>query len=476
MEYLLKSAVLISIFYFFYRLFIANETFFRSKRWFFLSGIILSMLLPLYHINTYVILPENSVNTVVEKVKSGIVNLHQVSLEKHQTADWHAIILGVYIAGILVLSVKLLIELISLFRLISIARKRHKQSYICVETEQDIPPFSFFRYLVFNPREFTAEEQKQIIAHELVHIKQWHSVDMLLVRLFTIVQWYNPIVWLYRRAMVQNLEFIADKFAQDKIHNLKSYQYLLLKIGVEKRLFALTNNFINTNLKKRIMMLQKTRKSPVNQLKYILLLPAMMIFLYGFNTRKVYVNDTKKNNTKAIVIDKKTDEKTLLEYSKILAGQVKGASVIFNTLRNKDNIITRLEIVFQYSGKQAQYYEKKSENGIDKIEIYVKKPDIFIVRDLDEDSNAYVEFTRSNLSYFTQNDQADNNKNFITFKSVIFQDKEYGYAVINGKLMIINSEGTNIDKSLGNKIKKYLLHKKLISEVNGISELKIHIE
>jgi len=95
---------------------------------------------------------------------------------------------------------------------------------------------------------------------------------------------------------------------------------------------------------------------------------------------------------------------------------------------------------------------------------------------LDEDSKAYVEFTRSNVSYFTQNDQADNNKNFITFKSVIFQDKEYGYAVINGKLMIINSKGTNIDKSLGNKIKKYLLHKKLISEVNGISELKIHIE
>ena len=112
-------------------------------------------------------------------------------------------------------------------------------------------------------------------------------MDILLTHLACIVLWVNPFIWLYKKDLKQNLEFLAD---HDTVNNAvckKAYQYTLLKTSAPSHQLALSNNFYNSLIKKRIVMLQKSKK--INQFKYALVIPLLAIFLMSFNTKEMYV-------------------------------------------------------------------------------------------------------------------------------------------------------------------------------------------
>ena len=288
MEYWLKSAGIIAIFWLFYKIFLQRETFYNANRIYFLAGILMSFLLPFYVIYTYVELPATSLIEVADSSIKKIADTAIVIEEIQPVIDWKRLLIYVYVAGFLFLSIKLLLELISLVRFLKNARKVRKNDYYLLITTEKIAPFSFFNRIVIPEKLLNSVDFDKILAHEKIHVKHWHSIDMLIVRITSIVQWFNPFVWMYKYVMEQNLEFIADDFAQREIRNLKEYQYLLLKTGTGKSLFALTNNYFNTNLKKRIIMLQKVKSNRINQLKYIFILPLLSFFIYSFNTKEVY--------------------------------------------------------------------------------------------------------------------------------------------------------------------------------------------
>lgn len=362
MEYLLKSALISTVLYSFYKVFLQKETFFQSIRIYFIIGIIVSIVLPIVIIPIYIEVAPIVVSEILENTPftenlietEGII----IPIETKEAINWLGLIGIIYLIGVIVFTIKFLIDLASLISLLFYGRKTKIKKYIFVETEKEISPFSFFKFIVYNKNKFSKTELKDIIAHEKVHVQQKHSLDILLMQLLTVVQWYNPFVWLYKKDLQQNLEYIADKEAQEKAKTHKEYQYLLLKTSIKNNPFALSNNFFNSHLKKRIMMLQKSQTKKLNQIKYLLLIPLLAIFLYAFNTKEIIkpqsenlIIDWKNNSKKVIVIDvshggKDTganvenvlEKDIVLEISKKIKTLYKG-NVIIEFTREKDEFI-----------------------------------------------------------------------------------------------------------------------------------------
>ena len=209
MEYLLKSSGIIAIFYGFYKIVLERETFFQSNRYFLLTGILIALVLPYINIPLYI--GNNS-----KPIEDFIVLENHAIITKDETINWLTIFNKIYLIGVLFLIGKLIVNLISLGNLILKHPVEKVNGFSMVRTHQDISPFSFFNYIVFNPNQFNSKELKQIISHEKIHAFQYHSIDIIISQIISIILWFNPIIWLYKKELVQNLEFIADDKAQQE--------------------------------------------------------------------------------------------------------------------------------------------------------------------------------------------------------------------------------------------------------------------
>ncbi|WP_299521395.1 M56 family metallopeptidase [Winogradskyella sp.] len=285
MEYLLKASAVIVIFYVLYKLFLQRETFFQTNRGYLLIGLLASVLLPLIVIPIYVEYTPTVMDSSILYINSPEV----LENPNEMAFDWIGLASIVYTFGAIFFLGKLLIELASLKLLFKKHRFFKNGSYIFIETENDIPPFSFFNWIVYNPKKYTREELQHILNHEKAHARELHSIDIILTQLSCVLLWFNPLIWLYKKEVQQNLEFIADKKAQDFSSCEKSYQLILLKASAPQHKYLTTNNFYNSQIKKRIIMLHKSKSKKANVWKYSLVLPILALFLMSFNTKEIFI-------------------------------------------------------------------------------------------------------------------------------------------------------------------------------------------
>lgn len=263
MEYLIKVSAILILFYTCYKLFLNRETFFESNRYFLFLGLIAAFVLPLIVIPKYI-----EVEPIITQNAYVINETNSQSIVADNAISLTTTITYIYVIGVLFFIGRFLLQFSSLVLLYLNSTKQRVASYIYVITRKALSPFSFFNWIVFNPKQFNARELDQIITHEKVHAQQLHSIDILLVELTSILLWFNPFIWLYKKDLRQNLEFIADKNAEAVSNCKKSYQHLLLKTSVPNYQLVLTNNFYNSLIKKRIVMLHKNRSNNKNQLNF----------------------------------------------------------------------------------------------------------------------------------------------------------------------------------------------------------------
>ena len=188
--------------------------------------------------------------------------------------------MGIYSFFVFVFVIRFLLQVFALGRII----QQGKQiSTSLIFTQQPTTPFSFGSFIVVNPKQYDTEMLKQIIQHEEVHIKQWHTLDIILAEMLTIICWFNPMSWWLRQRLRLNLEYIADSAVLRSGINRKNYQYNLLKVSQPDYQVQLANNFNHSLLKNRIIMMN-VKKSPFFKLwKYSLLLPLVFTLLLGLN-------------------------------------------------------------------------------------------------------------------------------------------------------------------------------------------------
>ncbi len=366
MDYLLKASGIVVILFLFYYIFLRNETYFKSIRSYLLIGLLIVVSIPLVEIPVY-----------IEQVTSQITmenfgEIASAQFIESQSFDWIQLLTSVYLLGVLIFSIKFLIQLISLGYLLSKHQIEKKGRHYFVETSKNISPFSFFNIIIYNSSQFSIEELDQIINHEKAHAIQWHSLDTILSHLLVITLWFNPFVWLYKKAVQQNLEFLADAYAIRQVNNQKNYQLTLLKTCGATYCTELTNNFYNSLIKKRIVMLHKDKSKNNSQWKYALLLPLLVAFVFTFNTKIIAqekeskeVTETFEINSEIIdlIIDKNTTKEGLDEIKKTFKDEADLTVSFKGIKRNSDNEITAIKI----DAKGKNVHAKFENNGTDPI-------------------------------------------------------------------------------------------------------------
>ena len=284
MLYLLQVNVGLILFYALYKLVCTRDTFFRSRRFILIVSLVLPFILPfidvrewlesrdrmimLTHFDYSAVLPEIVVGS--EAVETG----NRVFV----LSEWIGYL---YLAGVLVLLVRLVIQAFSLYRLI--VRMPEKEINGVRVKCLNVPsgPFSFFRWIFMNPAAVKEDEISEILTHEMAHVRQHHSVDVLLAEMVSICCWMNPFAWLLKREVRLNLEFLADRKVMEAGFATKSYQYHLLGLAYNHK-YGLSNNFNFSHLKQRIIMMNKKKSNAAGHIKYALfVLPAFALLVAG---------------------------------------------------------------------------------------------------------------------------------------------------------------------------------------------------
>ena len=291
--YLIKSSGLIALFYFAYYFLLRKETFFTSNRWFLLMGLFTSAVLPLV-VYTKIIVAEPKLKNI-DWSKIPVTN----SLENNAfEINWYLIFGIVYGTGILIFLAKFAFDFYSLRTILKGKASQNQVNFKFIDIQENLAPFSFFNTIVYNSSLYSSSELENILEHEKVHSEQNHTVDVLISRIFCILFWLNPFIWLYKKAIIQNLEFIADSGATKKISDKKAYQFTLLKITTHENCVAITNHFYQSLIKKRIVMLNKNQSKKSNSWKYAIVLPALVAFVSLFQMEVIAQEKVKEETIK----------------------------------------------------------------------------------------------------------------------------------------------------------------------------------
>jgi len=325
--YLVKSSGLIGLFYLSYFVLLRKETFFNSNRWFLLAGLISSVVLPVVVFTKIVWVDPSPATFDWSKIPMTIPAENETS-----EINWYLIFAIVYSIGILVFLIKFAFDFYSLSKILRGKTIQHHADFKFIDVNENIAPFSYFNSIVYNSSLYSDTELENILEHEKVHSAQNHTVDVLISRLFCIVFWFNPFVWLYQKAILQNLEFIADSEASKNISDKKAYQLTLLKITTQENCPVLTNHFYQSLIKKRIVMLNKNQSNKRNSWKYLFVLPLLGAFLFVFQVKVVA-------QEKAVP---KQETKTDLKIEKNLSTLSKGKDIYINGVKSSQEELDKL--------------------------------------------------------------------------------------------------------------------------------------
>ncbi|PWB23681.1 M56 family metallopeptidase [Flavobacterium sp. HTF] len=367
--FILKSGGLLATFYFAYILLLRKETFFNSSRWFLIAGLLTSVILP-FVVYTKVIWIDPApvpveTETVYNDTKNyksyadvasySTVHRAQPALEEGFEINWNLVCLIVYSIGFAAFMIKFALDFYSLNSVLKGKKIEQQEDFKFIDVKENIAPFSYFDYIVYNSSLYTASELENILEHEKVHSDQHHTIDVLISRIFCILFWFNPIVWLYKKAILQNLEFIADSEAAKKISDKKAYQYTLLKITTHETCVAITNHFYQSLIKKRIVMLNKNQSKKRNHWKYYAIVPALAAFILLFQIQtiaqekriqkeNVIQKDTLKEAQETFKITKNSTDEELKQLAEKLKASHNLDIEISDVKRNSEKELTAIQI------------------------------------------------------------------------------------------------------------------------------------
>ncbi len=339
--YFLTANICLAIFYLFYRVFLVRETFFRFNRAYLLSAILLSFLIPALdtrmesaflnqfsmlgnwsldekqHIGQLLIvdieqepnLQKEEIDVLLNSQKKPMLvsalpkdaEIHTITFDEkpEQEASFYDLVLNCnnywpYFLGLIsfVFLIRLLVSVLQMTILAFKYRSKSKKKYRAVFVDSALPTFSFFSLLFWQSnQQLTNSEKRQVFLHEMVHIRQYHSFDVLLCEVLIVLTWFNPFSYLYRRALKDIHEFEADRSVL-KTEKASDYARLLLAQVFGTSRLTLANHFAQSQLKKRILMMAKDNSHTLNSWKYLLVIP-LIVFLglqFGHYEQSVVLN------------------------------------------------------------------------------------------------------------------------------------------------------------------------------------------
>ena len=377
--YALKASICLAVFYLFYRLLLSKETFHRFNRLALLGVLVLSSLIPLMEVTTH---ETSEISQPFLTLEEMMLMVEPLSVVEEVSAPfpWRALMLLVYLIGILFFLGRHLWSLGCMLRLLHTSRKESLEEgmTLYVHESKEVAPFSWMKNIAISKYDLE-ENGDAVLTHERAHVYNHHSWDLLLVEGCVFLQWFNPAAWLLKQELQTIHEYEADEWVIENGIDAKKYQLLLIKKAVGARLYSIANSFNHSSLKKRITMMIKKKSNPWARLKYIYVLPLAAVAVAAFARPEVSnelaeISSAKVNDLTSIVktdevksVENSSDEKfnisgIVMEYP--AKKPVPGASIIIRgttmgTLTDKDGKFTLPVkkgdvLVVSYIGLQTQ--------------------------------------------------------------------------------------------------------------------------
>lgn len=290
LAYFLKVNVAIVLFYAFYRLFFYKDTFFGWRRTALLCFFALSAACPLLNIQTWIASRE-PMAAMADLYASVLLPEFTLTPQTESVASWKIVILNftgiVYWGIVATLFIRFLIQLGGIIRLTYQCKVREINGNIVHLLDRPNGPFSFFHWIFIHMDSHSKEEIDEILTHEQTHVRQWHSVDVIISEVVCILCWFNPFAWLMKREIRTNLEYMADARVLENGYDSKTYQYHLLGLSHHKAAATIYNSFNVLPLKKRIKMMNKKRTKEIGRTKYLMFLPLAALLMIVSNIETV---------------------------------------------------------------------------------------------------------------------------------------------------------------------------------------------
>ncbi|MBM3310714.1 MAG: hypothetical protein FJY80_04325 [Candidatus Aminicenantes bacterium] len=271
--YLLEAGLGLALFYSGYWLFLKKETYFHWNRLYLIAALPLAFLLPFLRLTSPFLAalpakasPEGPPIPAVGPSSFG----------------WEGLLLAVYFGGVLACLVRFGAHLVRLAVVVRRSGVRRSDGLKVVTVDEDFSPFSFLGYIFINERGLGRDALGRILAHELVHIRQLHSLDVLLMELVAAVQWFNPFVWPYKKSLQETHEYLADAGVIAQGFSPAAYRLLLFEQHVGAQLFEFANNFKHSQVKRRILMMSKAQSGGAAKLKLLLVVPLAALLALAF--------------------------------------------------------------------------------------------------------------------------------------------------------------------------------------------------
>ncbi|MFP4506913.1 MAG: TonB family protein [Cyclobacteriaceae bacterium] len=354
--YLLESSICLAVFYLFYLLVLQNQPSHQYNRLYLIATSLLSFILPVLEIP---VLADAGISQVAGTYRNYIL-LDPVMAATEETTtsgqswSWTDTLLLLYAAGVLTALGKLFSQLFQLMKVVNKSQIEDCGHYQLVYTEGRLPSSSFFSYLFWdNTLPLSQEEARQVMAHEKAHIKAGHSYDIMYFSLLRILFWFQPLVYLYERALIDVHEYEADASAireQTPAH----YARLLARSMFAGLELSLVNHFYKSRTIKRIKMMKLTNQQ-TPRYKYFLALPLLMLMVFTFSCQE----DSEMSKLDKLQGQYETAE---TEEEKLMLSD---ADEVFMVVENQPAPEGGMEEFYKYLMNNLKYPEQAKAAGIE---------------------------------------------------------------------------------------------------------------
>lgn len=349
--YLLKSGLCLALLLAFYHLFLEREKMHQFNRFYLLGSVLFSFVAP--SIIIYVEATQQ-VAIPVTYTKSAVVS-DIGFFEQYFTIQNIALFIYAVVSSLLLIRFsKNLYHIIYKIRTNEVVRSDFAKF---VPVDDDILPHTFWNYIFINKEEYKKGEiEQELFTHELAHVTQRHTIDVLIIELLQIFFWFNPLFFVLKKAVQLNHEFLADDTVIAAHHNIAQYQSLLLNKAAWKNEYYLASNLNYSLTKKRLLMMKTPNSRAHILIKKLALIPILAGLVFLFADRVEAQTKKKKPQVVEIVVKKATDAQ-MKEYKTLM-----NTAVRKKTFRKKD--FKRLEYLYSIMSKQQRSTVKNVKDVI----------------------------------------------------------------------------------------------------------------
>ena len=445
LTYILQVNLLLALIFLGYHFLLKSLTFNTLNRIYFLSGSIYAFAYPFVDIKSWFQKNEMMPSTFIPELLPSL-EMPEASVNEITLLEVIIMVVGVLA---MVFVFKLLVQLFSLLRIHMHSQSSTWQSFVFRNVVFPVVPFSFFNKIYLHKQQHQENELQDIFAHEIIHVRGHHTVDILLFEMILVVCWCNPFVWLMRKAVRENLEYLTDQQVLNKGMDKQTYQYSLLNVTQKGVAVGMSNHFNFKTLKKRIMMMNKKRSSKLELSKYVFLLPVFLISGASFTVSKAEKDIDKivEKSQQTTVISEPLQVKMQGKVAELL-NQATGTDVIQIDTPNQEKEYPLLapdfnrkelegkNLHFQIDGKLVSLDEflEFPRTEIAGVDIYKDEKEIF--QKIGK-RNSEGLFVMTSKNYLSNKQSISENKRIL---SIIKTGESDSLRTKDGRLIIIDSK------------------------------------